>query len=117
MRVLTVFLALIASPALADYPVIEAVSVRGTGESRSFSVTLTHADSGWSHYSDGWEVLDEQGNVLGHRTLAHPHVNEQPFTRSLSGVTVATGISTVFVRAHCIQDGWGAQLFEVELPD
>lgn len=47
------------------------------------SVTLQHADTGWDHYANRWDVLDEAGNLLGSRELLHPHVNEQPFTRSL----------------------------------
>ena len=54
----------------------------------TFSVTLEHADEGWSHYADQWEVLSLDGNLLGKRVLHHPHENEQPFTRSLSGVAI-----------------------------
>ena len=44
-----------------------------------------HPDTGWDDYADGWRVLDMDGNELGMRVLHHPHVDEQPFTRSLSG--------------------------------
>jgi len=30
-----------------------------------------------------WEVLSVGGDVLAVRQLAHPHVKEQPFTRTL----------------------------------
>ena len=46
-------------------------------------VTLKHADSGWDHYADAWRVVLPTGKVAGTRTLSHPHINEQPFTRSL----------------------------------
>ena len=52
------------------------------------------------HYADKWEVLAPDGTVLGTRTLYHPHVDEQPFTRSLSGVSVAETIADVSVRGH-----------------
>ena len=48
-----------------------------------FEVTLRHADAGWNHYSDSWEILAPDGKLLGRRVLLHPHVGEQPFTRSL----------------------------------
>ena len=41
------------------------------------AVTLKHADSGWDHYANGWQIVDENGKVLGKRVLAHPHVHEQ----------------------------------------
>ncbi len=103
--------ALCATPVLADGPVVENVTVNG----ESFSVTLSHPDTGWDHYADGWEVLDAEGNSLGMRELSHPHVTEQPFTRSLSGVQVPTGATVVFVRARCNVDGWSEDLFEVSL--
>ncbi|MCK0096623.1 hypothetical protein MWU60_13665 [Yoonia sp. F2084L] len=104
--------ALIAGPAFADAPVVEDVTVNGD----RFSVTLSHPDTGWDHYADGWEVLDADGNSLGIRELLHPHVTEQPFTRSLSGVQVPDGASVVYVRARCNVDGWSDDLFEVVLP-
>lgn len=106
-------LAVFAGPVFADAPVVEAVTVNGD----SFSVTLSHPDTGWDHYADGWEVLDAAGNSLGVRELAHPHENEQPFTRSLSGVKIPDGAEVVFVRARCNVDGWSDELFEVGLTD
>ncbi|MEM7643100.1 MAG: hypothetical protein AAF366_11285, partial [Pseudomonadota bacterium] len=65
------------------------------------------------HYADGWEVLGPDGARLGYRELLHPHVTEQPFTRSLSGVEIPEGVERVTVRAHDNVDGWGAA---VEVP-
>ena len=81
-----------------------------------FEVTLRHADTGWDHYADGWEVLDRHGNRLGFRRLTHPHVNEQPFTRSLGGVAIPDTISTVTVRAHDKVHGYGGVEASVEVP-
>jgi len=106
-----VLLALIAAPAFADAPVVENVAINGD----RFDVTLSHPDTGWDHYADGWEVLDADGNSLGLRVLVHPHVAEQPFTRSLSGVSVPDGAPFVYVRARCNVDGWADELFEVRL--
>ncbi len=104
-------LSLLAAPALADTSVIEDVSISGD----RVSVTLSHPDTGWDHYADGWEVLDADGNSLGVRVLAHPHVTEQPFTRSLGGVQIPDGATSVFVRTRCNVDGWSDDLFEVVL--
>ncbi len=81
-----------------------------------FDVTVYHADEGWGHYANAWEVLSEDGMVLAVRTLAHPHVNEQPFTRSLSGVEIPEGLTRVIVRAKDSTHGYGGQELTVELP-
>ena len=86
-------LILLASSAWADPP--EIVAVDG-----GFSVTLRHADTGWDHYADGWRVELADGTVLGVRELLHPHVTEQPFTRS-ARISVPDGVETVYVRARC----------------
>ena len=87
--------------AFAGESEVTAVEVRAeSAGSYSFSVTLSHADTGWDHYADRWEVLTMDGEVLATRTLFHPHVNEQPFTRSLGGVAVPAGTTAVRVRSH-----------------
>ncbi|MDP2581091.1 hypothetical protein Q8W37_14215 [Shimia thalassica] len=106
---------LMASPALAEAPVVENVQVQAVSGDWRFNVTLAHPDTGWDHYADGWRVETEDGSVLGTRELLHPHVDEQPFTRSLSGVLIPTGISTVFVRAKCSVDGWADTTVPVSL--
>ena len=95
-----------AMPALADPPVIEQVNARQDGAGWAFDVTLSHADTGWDHYADGWRVLDMDGNELGLRVLHHPHVNEQPFTRSLGNVSVPENAAQVQIQARCSVDGW-----------
>ena len=109
-------LAVLVLPAYADTPVVTAVEAHGTASGWSFSVTVSHPDTGWDHYADAWEVSLEDGTMLGHRTLHHPHVEEQPFTRSLSGVAVPEGTRTVFVRARDSVHGWGEPV-RVTLPN
>lgn len=108
-------LLLLASPVLADDPEILGVTAQQTGETWRFSVTLQHPDTGWDHYADGWRVLDMQGNELGLRVLAHPHVEEQPFTRSLGGVRLPAGATQVQIQARCLVDGWAEELYVVDL--
>lgn len=78
-------------------------------------VTLRHADTGWDHYADNWRVVDGDGHVLGDRVLYHPHVDEQPFTRSLDGVMVPAGITTVYIEAHDKVHGWTSNRLKVDL--
>lgn len=114
MRVFLPFL-LLPTMAVADDATIETAEARATGNTWSFSVTLLHEDTGWDDYADGWRVMSEDGKELGLRVLYHPHVDEQPFTRSLGGVTIPDGTETVYIEARTNTDGWGSARFPVSL--
>jgi hypothetical protein len=108
---------LIASNVSAgEADVLAAEAFAEGGGSYRFSVTVRHADEGWNHYADRWEVLTSDGELLGVRTLYHPHVNEQPFTRSLSGVRVPQGLDRVKIRARDSVHEYGGAEVTVELP-
>lgn len=66
----------------------------------SVRVTVASADTGWEKYADLWTVSTADGVVLGERVLAHPHVEEQPFTRQLDGVAIPPGTTAVVVAAR-----------------
>lgn len=104
-----------ASNAAADPPEIVDQSHRVSGDVVQFNVTLRHPDTGWDHYADGWRIETPDGTVLGTRELLHPHVPEQPFTRSLSGVKIPEGLTEVRVRAKCNVDGWSKDTISVTL--
>jgi len=92
--------------ALAGEARVVAAEARKSGMGWRFDVTVEHADAGWEHYADAWRVVGPDGTVLGVRELLHPHVTEQPFTRSLSGVAIPEGIATVTVEARDSVHGW-----------
>lgn len=97
---------------------VESVSAKRAADGTwRFDVTVRHADTGWDHYANRWDVIGPDGAVLGTRTLLHPHENEQPFTRSLGGVSIPDGIKTVTIRANDSVHGAGGREFTVELPD
>lgn len=81
----------------------------------SFSVQVQHADSGWEHYADAWEVTTVEGKLLASRVLAHPHVNEQPFTRSLTNVSIPVEVDEIMIRAHDSVHGHGGAQIKVRL--
>ncbi len=109
-------LAGLASPAVAGEADVEAVEVSLQADGTySFDVTIRHADEGWSHYADRFEILDDSGAVVGTRTLFHPRVDEQPFTRSLA-VTLPEGVESVVVRAHDSVHDFGGREMTVTLP-
>jgi hypothetical protein len=104
-------------PAPAGEADVLAVDLIETGQRvYTFNVTVQHADEGWDHYADSWEVLAPDGRVLATRVLLHPHVGEQPFTRSLTGVEIPTGIEAVEVRAHDSVHELGGITLTVEIP-
>ncbi len=117
MRFMTVLLvALFATgPAWGGEVAIRFARFIEQGDAWRVLVTLEHADTGWDHYADAWRVVDGQGNVLGNRVLRHPHVEEQPFTRGLSGVKIPSGTSLVYVEAHDKVHGWSSDRLEVDL--
>ena len=60
-------------------------------------------------------MLDADGQRLGFRELVHPHVTEQPFTRTLSGVEIPAASDHVVIRARDNVDGWGSETFRLDL--
>ncbi|OOZ35932.1 hypothetical protein BOW51_09630 [Solemya velesiana gill symbiont] len=111
---LTPILFLMTSAGLAgEADVVDVrVTALGDGEYR-FDVTLRHSDEGWGHYVDKWDLLTPDGKLLGTRTLYHPHVDEQPFTRSLAPVRIPEGLNSVRVRAHDSVHGLGGEEIKV----
>ncbi|MEM8749275.1 MAG: hypothetical protein AAGF28_03170 [Pseudomonadota bacterium] len=97
----------------ADVVAVEATKT-GNGTWR-FDVTVAHGDEGWDHYADKWEVVAPDGTVLATRVLAHPHVDEQPFTRSKSGISIPEGINEVTVRAGDSVHGIGGKVMKVSV--
>ena len=103
-----------AAPA-GEADVIAVEAVQEGDNTWRFSVTVRHADEGWDHYADRWQVVAPDGTVLGTRVLLHPHENEQPFTRSLGGVVIPEEVNEVVVRAHDSVHGDGGAEIQVTL--
>lgn len=104
----------------ADVTYVKAV--QSDNGSWTFYVTLSHPDTGWEDYLNGWDVVTEDGTILKPnpdspftRLLLHPHVDEQPFTRSQSSIEIPAGATIVTVRANDLVDGFGGQEVIVDL--
>lgn len=110
MHRLALLVALLPLPALAgEADVIDASAERVGGQWR-IEATLRHADTGWDHYANGFEIVAPDGTVLGTRVLHHPHVEEQPFTRA-HVLTIPDGIGEITVRAlDSVHGGGGASV-------
>ena len=106
----------IAGPVIAGEADVVGVRMAQNGETYRFNVTVRHADAGWDHYADKWEVVTPDGKVIDTRVLAHPHDNEQPFTRSMSDVKISESITEVTVRAHDSVHKYGEKTVKVAVP-
>jgi hypothetical protein len=102
-------------PAWADQVAIQFVSLTRSGNDWQAEVTLRHNDTGWNDYADAWRIVDGSGRVLATRTLWHPHVDEQPFTRGLGGIHIPPGTTAVVVEAHDKVLGWSPDRVRVDL--
>jgi len=120
MKLIYLFFACLLLMSTAAYAgeadVIEVNVKRIADDTYNFDVTVRHSDEGWKHYADKWDVMAPDGTVLSTRILAHPHVDEQPFTRSLAGVKIPEGISEITVRAHDLVHGYGGKTVTVAIP-
>lgn len=113
----SLLLFVLAAPAFAgEVDVVAAKATPTAGGTYRFDVTLRHADTGWDHYADAWQVLAPDGRVIATRKLLHPHVEEQPFTRSLGGVKIPDGLDRVRIRGHDKVDGYGGKEMTLMLP-
>lgn len=103
------------STVLAGEVQILKVEMERQGATWLVNVTIKHEDTGWEHYADAWRVVGSKGEIYGQRTLAHPHVTDMPFTRSLAGVAIADGVTSVWVEAHDNKHGWSNDRVSVDL--
>jgi len=114
-KVLLLCLYILSSRIMAGEADVVAVNTQqAENGSWSFQVTLKHADTSWKHYADHWEILSAAGEILATRILAHPHINEQPFTRSLSGINIPDKLESIIIRAHDKVHGYGGK--QISLP-
>ena len=81
----------------------------------TFDVTLSSPYDSPERYADAWRVVGPDGTVYGERILAHDHANEQPFTRSQSGIVIPAGVQTVLIEGRDQVNGWGGGTFSFTL--
>ena len=118
-EIAVVIMFLLSALAIAEAGEADVVMVKARKSgvnSYQFDVTVSHGDEGWNHYVDKWDILGPDITVIGTRTLYHPHVDEQPFTRNLSEVKIPEEIGKVTVRAHDSVHGYGGKEVSVVLP-
>lgn len=102
--------------ALADeVQIIDVKAHQKSDKTWTFAVTLKHADTGWDHYANEWQVIAPDNKILATRTLYHPHVDEQPFTRNTSGVKIPESMDTVRIIAKDTVHGLSKTAMQINL--
>lgn len=95
--------------------VVDATAIETDPGVWTFSATLSSPYDTPTRYADAWRVLAPDGTVLGVRELLHDHADEQPFTRTLTGVEVPSAVNTVVVEGRDQVSGWGGATVAVSL--
>ena len=96
--------------------VIDAVVTGEASGTYRFEVTVRSADTGGEKYADLWEVRSPDGILLGRRVLTHPHVDEQPFTRSQGGIIIPDAVNEVTIVARDTVEGFCGEPLDVAIP-
>ncbi len=95
--------------------VVGAMAILDDDGTWTFSATLSSPYDTPARYADAWRVRDEDGTVFGIRELAHDHADEQPFTRSQSGIEIPDDVAVVIVEGRDQLSGWGGATVTVTL--
>lgn len=95
--------------------VLTAVAHCNPYNSCNFEVTIQHKDEDWKHFANAYDIVTLEGEVLATRILHHPHINEQPFTRSISNVKIPKDVKSVIIRANDLLHGYGGKEIQLKL--
>ena len=95
--------------------VVSVAATRDDDGTWTFDVTLSSPYDSAERYADAWRVVGPDGTVYGERILTHDHANEQPFTRSQSGIVIPDGVSEVTVEGRDQISGWGGDTMSYSL--
>ncbi|MCD9622394.1 hypothetical protein [Rhabdothermincola salaria] len=104
------------SPAEQVHPDVIEAEVTAAGDRFSVAATISSPYDSEERYADAFRVLSPDDEELGVRELTHHHADEQPFTRSLSGLEIPDGVASVTVQARDLVNGWGGETVTVAVP-
>lgn len=100
----------------ALYPDVLEADASALGDTYSFDVKISSPYDSPDRYADAFRVVGDDGVVYGVRELTHDHANEQPFTRSLTGVALPDHVRQVTIEGRDQVYGWGGATVELILP-
>lgn len=103
------------SDQIQRFPDVVGATATYDGSTWTIAATLSSPYDTPERYADSWRVLGPDGSVYGERFLTHDHANEQPFTRSQSGIEIPDEVTVVVIEGRDQQYGWGGETFELPL--
>jgi hypothetical protein len=98
------------------FPDVIDAELEPAGDTWRLSATLSSPYDTPERYADAFRAVSEDGTVLGVRELAHDHADEQPFTRSLTGLEIPDEVERITVEGRDLAHGWGGDAVELEVP-
>lgn len=98
------------------FPDVVGAELSPSGDTWTLEVTVSSPYDTPERYADGWRVLAPDGEVLGEHELSHDHADEQPFTRTQTGLEIPAGVDTVVVEGRDQDNGYGGGTVEVDVP-
>ena len=99
------------------YPDVEHAELTAADDGTwSLAVTVSSGYDTPQRYADGWRVLDRDGTELGRHALAHDHADEQPFTRTQTGLTIPDDVAEIVVEGRDSENGYGGTTVVVTVP-
>lgn len=98
-----------------QFPDVIAATAMADGATWTVSATLSSPYDTPERYADAWRVIGPDGTVYAERILTHDHANEQPFTRSQSGIEIPDDISEVTIEGRDLANGYGGSTFVLTL--
>lgn len=100
----------------APFPEVVDVELTAVGDGRfEVAATVSSPYDSPERYADAWRVLDQHGNVLGVRELAHDHAGEQPFTRQVT-IAIPDDVDEITVEGRDLRNGYGGDTVTVPVP-
>lgn len=104
-------------PATQKYPDVREAELESSGgDTWTLSVTISSPYDSPERYADGWRVLAPDGTVLGKHELMHAHTNEQPFTRTQSGLEIPQDVQEITVEGRDLKNGYGGETVTIPVP-
>ncbi len=99
------------------FPDVLDASAERVADTWTISATLSSPYDAPERYADAWRVVGPDGTVYGERILTHDHANEQPFTRSESGIEIPDDVTEVIIEGRDLEGGYGGATFTLRLPN
>ncbi|MFN3254692.1 MAG: hypothetical protein ACE37B_03265 [Ilumatobacter sp.] len=99
-----------------QFPDVVDASATFDGATWTIAATVSSPYDTPERYADAWRVIGPDGTVYGERILTHDHADEQPFTRSQSGIEIPADVDEVVIEGRDQANGWGGSTFVLALP-